>query len=606
MLRALRARDEELPELQNLARGVLLKQLVEVVKSDDSCTNLAIQLILISALIRRHQLTQNTTAKKHVMLLEARAQKLHSVVYVILALTLKIVLNCLSRLARNHSIEPLRLGVCILRRDDLHLIATIEQRGDGHYPMVYLCTYGMVANLRMYLVCKVEHRRSIGQRLRLSLGREHDDVALIKRELEVIEELECILRGAVKRIAHLLQPAVETILLLRYRGVLILPVRREATLCNVIHALRAHLHLHPRALRTHHRGVQRLVAIGLGYAYPVAQTVGLRGVYIRDAGIDLPALRLLRGEGQRLKDNAYGKEVVDLLEGYLLAAHLIPDGVDALHARRNLILKLITVEHLTYGSYEAFYILLALALRCVYLTTYLIILLGEATLHAEILQLTLYGVESEAVCQRHEEVYRLARNLYLLVVGHGTQRAHVMQAVCNLYDDDAHIVREREQHLTEVLRLLGGVILIYPRHLRETVDHRCNLGREDARYILHGVLRILYHVVEQCRHHRLLAQTYLPYADYRHLNRVDDVWLTRTATHTLMRLLSQQKGALDKLPVVLPTAHLRLAALILQLLPLLLYEYFILGCVHHISLFYIYAKARLPHWQPCLGCVSNH
>ena len=375
---------------------------------------------------------------------------------------------------------------------------------------------------------------------------------------------------------------------------LILPVCREAALRDVVHALGAHLHLHPCTLGAHHRRVQRLVAVGLGYAYPVAQTVGLGRVDVRDAGIYLPALRLFGWEGQRLEDYAYGEEVVYLLEGYALALHLVPDGVDALDARRNLVLKLIAVQHLAYGPYEALDILLALALRGVNLAAYLLILLREAILHAEVLQLALYGVEAKAVCQWHEEIYRLACNLYLLVAGHGTQRAHVVQTVGNLDDDDAHIVREREQHLAEVLRLLRGVVLVDTRHLRQAIHHRGYLGCEDARYVFDRILRIFNHIVQQRRHHRLLAEAYLADTDYCHLNGVYDVWLTRAAAHTLMRLISQQEGTLDKLPVVLPLAHLRLAALILQLLPLILNEYFILGCILHTSLFYICQSTTTP------------
>jgi hypothetical protein len=120
----------------------------------------------------------------------------------------------------------------------------------------------------------------------------------------------------------------------------------------------------------------------------------MRLVDIRNAGVYLPALRLLRGEGQCLEDYAYGKEVIYFLEGYLLAAHLIPDGVDTLNTRRHLILKLISVQHLAYGGHKLFDVGLTLGLRIVNLTSYLLILLGEAILHAQILKLTLYGVKA--------------------------------------------------------------------------------------------------------------------------------------------------------------------------------------------------------------------
>ena len=87
--------------------------------------------------------------------------------------------------------------MCRLRRDDLHLIATIEARGDGHYTVVYLGTYGVVANLGVYVVGEVEDRSTVGQGVGLALRGEDHDVALVEAQLEVIQELQGTLgRGA--------------------------------------------------------------------------------------------------------------------------------------------------------------------------------------------------------------------------------------------------------------------------------------------------------------------------------------------------------------------------------------------------------------------------
>lgn len=125
---------------------------------------------------------------------------------------------------------------------------------------------------------------------------------------------------------------------------LVLPVCGESPFGDLLHALRADLHFDPHAVGSHDRCVQRLVSVGLGHRDPVAQPVGLGGVDVGDRRVDLPALGLFRRERQRLEDDADGKQVVYLLEGYLLALHLAPDRVDALHAARNLVVEVVAVE----------------------------------------------------------------------------------------------------------------------------------------------------------------------------------------------------------------------------------------------------------------------
>ena len=74
-------------------------------------------------------------------------------------------------------------------------------------------------------------------------------------------------------------------------------------------------------------------------------------------------------------------------------------------------------------------------------------------LEREVLQLEVERVEAEAVGDRRVDVERLARDALALRRRHRVERAHVVQAVGELDQDDAHVARHREQHLAEVLRL---------------------------------------------------------------------------------------------------------------------------------------------------------
>ena len=71
----------------------------------------------------------------------------------------------------------------------------------------------------------------------------------------------------------------------------------------------------------------------------------------------------------------------------------------------------------------------------------------------QLLELVLDAAHAEAVGDRRVDVERLLRDAHALVVGHVLQRAHVVEAIGELDEDDADVVDHREQHLAEVLRL---------------------------------------------------------------------------------------------------------------------------------------------------------
>ncbi len=154
-----------------------------------------------------------------------------------------------------------------------------------------------------------------------------------------------------------------------------------------------------------------------------------------------------------------------------------------------------------------------------------------------------------------------------------------MEPVGDLYQDHAHVVRQGEQHLAEILRLLGGVGIEDARHLRQAVHHRSDLRTEDALHVLHRVLRVLHHVVKQRRHHRLDPQADFVDDDLRHGDRMQHVGLARTASHPLVRLLGQEERTLDEVPVLVVAADL--GARQQQVVPVLLYDLLILGSIIH-------------------------
>jgi len=81
------------------------------------------------------------------------------------------------------------------------------------------------------------------------------------------------------------------------------------------------------------------------------------------------------------------------------------------------------------------------------------VLAGMQHLEGEILELPLERVDTETVSERGVHLERLARLLHLFLLAQVLDRAHVVQSIGELDQDDAHVARHRHDHLAVVLGL---------------------------------------------------------------------------------------------------------------------------------------------------------
>jgi hypothetical protein len=104
-------------------------------------------------------------------------------------------------------------------------------------------------------------------------------------------------------------------------------VRGDALLGDAVHLLGAYLNLEGLPLVANHRGVERAVEVVARRRNPVLEAAG-DGLpeCVDDAERAVAVARLVG------RDDARGDEVVDLIELYLLALELLPDGEEALDA----------------------------------------------------------------------------------------------------------------------------------------------------------------------------------------------------------------------------------------------------------------------------------
>ena len=114
-----------------------------------------------------------------------------------------------------------------------------------------------------------------------------------------------------------------------------------------MHTVGTDLHLDPLAVLTHHRHVQRLIAVRFRRGYPVADALRMRTVDLRDGGVDHPALVFLAHRLVRREDDTNGHDVVHVLERALLLHHLLPNRVGGLDTRLERVRITHTVQPLT-------------------------------------------------------------------------------------------------------------------------------------------------------------------------------------------------------------------------------------------------------------------
>ena len=91
--------------------------------------------------------------------------------------------------------------------------------------------------------------------------------------------------------------------------------------------------------------------------------------------------------------------------------------------------------------------------------------LGVQIAEGEVFKLNPHGMNTEALGDGRVDIQGLARNAFALLAAHGIDRAHVVQAIGELDQDDAQILRHRQQQLAEAFCLTLG-----PAHALDLAD----------------------------------------------------------------------------------------------------------------------------------------
>ncbi len=109
----------------------------------------------------------------------------------------------------------------------------------------------------------------------------------------------------------------------------------------------------------------------------------------------------------------------------------------------------------------------------------LVVLARVQRLERQVLELPLDRVNTEAVGDRRVDVERLARLVDLLLLRHRVDRAHVVQPIGELDQDDPDVRGHRDHHLAVVLGLrLVARLERQPGQLGDAVDQAGDLLAE--------------------------------------------------------------------------------------------------------------------------------
>ena len=174
-----------------------------------------------------------------------------------------------------------------------------------------------------------------------------------------------------------------------------------------------------------------------------------------------------------IDDYSEGVEVVYLVKALILVEHLAVDAVHRFDASLegevySVLLKLI-------GDIRA-HLLDEVAVAAVLFLDIgadLLIPDGVEVLQSEILKLLLDLLNTETVSERCIHVHRFERGGTSLVLRLCVERAHIVQSVAQLYEDNTNVLRHREKHFTDVLHMCFFFIDDTDiRHFRESVDEK--------------------------------------------------------------------------------------------------------------------------------------
>ena len=344
----------------------------------------------------------------------------------------------------------------------------------------------------MHSVGEVDRRRAGGEALDLALGGKDEDLVLEEVDAQRVHELARVAGRLGLPLHHLAQPGELVGRPVAVALGLVEPVRRDAELGRLMHVERADLDLEWLAARADHGRVQRLVEVELGHRDVVLEAPW-DGLPDRVDHADRAVAVL-----DRVDQHAQRGQVEDLVELLAAAAHLHVDRVEVLGPARDLGAHADLGELVLEKARGVGDVVLAVGAALRHHALDLGVLARMQGREGEVFELPLDAVDAQPMRQRRVDLERLLGLLDLLLLAQVAERAHVVQAVGELDQDDADIFGHRHDHLAVVLGLLlfgrGEADL---GQLGDAVDEHGDLVAELLPDLFDRGVGVFDHVVQQ-------------------------------------------------------------------------------------------------------------
>ena len=371
---------------------------------------------------------------------------------------------------------------------NLHDVATVQFCLDGSQLSVDTGIVGVFTDMAVNLKGKVQSSGTFGQVDGHSLWGEYHDVIVVERSHHVLDEVTLLLMELhiLQHCAKLVNPTPHVVLT---------AFCNHAKLGGTNHTLAADMHLFPAAKVGKELHMERLIAILLRRVDVVDDATRFLVEGIGQTGVDAQChvlLLLLVLAGVHDLHNMTERDVVEVIARL---AHLTPDAVRSTIDDLDRYVDAVVSQHITDLCRESIQTFLLILLVLLNQSGYVLVLIRATIAEAQVLQLNLHIVQSEAICQRSIEEVSLSSNLHLLVRTHTAQCSHIVQTVGKLYQQRTDIIVDGVKHLLVVIHLLGYFV-VTSTLLSHYADKEGHIVTETLTNIIHRIVGVFHYIVQ--------------------------------------------------------------------------------------------------------------
>ena len=402
------------------------------------------------------------------------------------------VLDLVAGLRGLHQRQPVLAGKVAGLGHDLDDVAVAQRVAQRHDAAIHLGAHAGLADVGVDGVGEIDGRGVARQHDDFAARRESVDFLRVKIHLEGGHKLAGVLHVALP-LDQVAQPG-DALIVGRgaFLALLVFPVRRDAFFGDAVHFLGADLHFEVLAVRSDDGGVQRLVEIGARDGDEVLDAAG--------DGAPLVVDHAQRGVAvlHRVGDDAQRHQIVDLFDGDFLALDFLIDGIGALQAAFDARGNAFAAQLAFHGGadfVQEFFVGVALGFDGL---DDLFEGFGVQVAEGQVFQLAAHFAHAEAVRDGSIDFDGLGGDVRAPLSAQVAERAHVVQPVGQLDDDDADIVHHGQQHFAKALGLaFFGVEDVQFAELGDAVDAAGDLVAEALADFVGGHAGVFDEVVEQ-------------------------------------------------------------------------------------------------------------